>query len=158
MFKKLGVKADKLEGLFAQAACHTPPTLDQLVTSAIMARGNKKPSSTFVGQVILDALPRSGGPTEPSSPFIYHVSDPPESLPFQNCPHLPYFSRPIASMSEVRQPPDHLVDKFGRLCFHCGHTGHWRADYPQTKGVINPNPRPPSPGYWRAACSATPKH
>ncbi|MBW0494746.1 hypothetical protein O181_034461 [Austropuccinia psidii MF-1] len=29
IFKKLGVKADNIEGLLAQASCHAPPTLDQ---------------------------------------------------------------------------------------------------------------------------------
>ncbi|MBW0464354.1 hypothetical protein O181_004069 [Austropuccinia psidii MF-1] len=71
MFKKLGVKVDELKGLFAQVACHAPPTLDQLVTSVMMARGNEKPLSTFVGQVISNALPRSGGPTQ--SPLPFHL-------------------------------------------------------------------------------------
>ncbi|MBW0557147.1 hypothetical protein O181_096862 [Austropuccinia psidii MF-1] len=59
IFKKLGVEANELEGLLAQAACHTPPTLDQvafdqLVMAALQAKGKEKPLSTFVGQVILN--------------------------------------------------------------------------------------------------------
>ncbi|MBW0542201.1 hypothetical protein O181_081916 [Austropuccinia psidii MF-1] len=54
IFKKLGVDGDQLEGLLAQAVCHPPASLDQvafnqLVTSAILAKGDEKPSSTFVG-------------------------------------------------------------------------------------------------------------
>ncbi|MBW0478000.1 hypothetical protein O181_017715 [Austropuccinia psidii MF-1] len=40
----------------------------------------------------------------------------------------------------VRRPPNHLVDKFGAACFHCGRPGHWRADFPSTKGFVKPNP------------------
>ncbi|MBW0575227.1 hypothetical protein O181_114942 [Austropuccinia psidii MF-1] len=54
LFKKLGIEAEDLEGLLAQLACHAPPTLDQLVTAAILLKGKEKPSSTFVGQVILN--------------------------------------------------------------------------------------------------------
>ncbi|MBW0461664.1 hypothetical protein O181_001379 [Austropuccinia psidii MF-1] len=44
LFKKLGIEAEELEGLLAQAACHMPPTLnqaafDQLVTKAILSKG-----------------------------------------------------------------------------------------------------------------------
>ncbi|MBW0485954.1 hypothetical protein O181_025669 [Austropuccinia psidii MF-1] len=60
IFKKLGVDGHELKGLLAQAACHPPASLDwvafdQLVTSAILAKGDEKPSSMFVGQVILNA-------------------------------------------------------------------------------------------------------
>ncbi|MBW0517255.1 hypothetical protein O181_056970 [Austropuccinia psidii MF-1] len=60
MFKKLGIKDNELEGLLAQAACHAPTALnqmafDQLVTAAILAKGEEKLNSTFVGQVILNA-------------------------------------------------------------------------------------------------------
>ncbi|MBW0462912.1 hypothetical protein O181_002627 [Austropuccinia psidii MF-1] len=46
------------------------------------------------------------------------------------------------------RPPKHLMDKFGGLCFHCGHTGHWQVE--------NPNPRPPSPGSLWTAHLGTP--
>ncbi|MBW0501222.1 hypothetical protein O181_040937 [Austropuccinia psidii MF-1] len=157
LFKKLGVEADEIEGLLAQAACHAPSTLDQLVTSAIMARGSKKPLSTFVGQAILNALPAANGPTQHSSPFIYRVSDLPGSSHFQSRLRSPYSPKPISTTSEVRQPPEHLVDKFGGSCFHCGCTGHWQADCPVTKGFTNPNPRPPLPAHWRTPCPATPE-
>ncbi|MBW0461370.1 hypothetical protein O181_001085 [Austropuccinia psidii MF-1] len=60
LFKKLGIKAEELEGLLAQVVCHAPPTLDQaafdqLIRAAILSKGKEKPSSTFMGQVILNA-------------------------------------------------------------------------------------------------------
>ncbi|MBW0520872.1 hypothetical protein O181_060587 [Austropuccinia psidii MF-1] len=68
IFKKLGINGDKLEGLLAQAACHPPASLDwvafdQLVTSAKLAKGDKKPWSMFIGQVILNAS--TPGPSPP---------------------------------------------------------------------------------------------
>ncbi|MBW0500886.1 hypothetical protein O181_040601 [Austropuccinia psidii MF-1] len=82
MFKKLGIKADELEGLLAQAACHAPATLDQmafdqLVTTAILSKGNKKPNSTFVRQVILNASGKADKHTHQLSPFVYRLADPP---------------------------------------------------------------------------------
>ncbi|MBW0563557.1 hypothetical protein O181_103272 [Austropuccinia psidii MF-1] len=83
MFKKLGIEADKLEGLLVQAVCHAPPTLDQatfdqLITTAILSKGDKKPTSTFVGQVIINASQRSEEQAWETSPLVYRVSDPPE--------------------------------------------------------------------------------
>ncbi|MBW0467026.1 hypothetical protein O181_006741 [Austropuccinia psidii MF-1] len=83
MFKKLGIEADKLEGLLVQAVCHAPPTLDQaafnqLITAAILSKGNKKPTLTFVGQVIINASQQSKKQAWETSPFVYRVSDPPE--------------------------------------------------------------------------------
>ncbi|MBW0579502.1 hypothetical protein O181_119217 [Austropuccinia psidii MF-1] len=162
MFKKLGVKADKLKDLLAQAACHFPPTLfqiafDQLITSTIIARGNKKPSLTFVGQVILSVSLENSGHIQHSSPFLYCVSDPPGSWPFQILPCSPYSSKPVVPTCEVRRPPEHLVNRFGGLCFHCERTGHWQADCPQTKGVANPNPRSSLPWPWCASRPVTPE-
>ncbi|MBW0496743.1 hypothetical protein O181_036458 [Austropuccinia psidii MF-1] len=158
IFKKLGVKANELEGLLAQATCHALPTLNQLVTATILAKGNEKPSSTFVGQVILNTFEKNSKFTQFSSPFIYHVSDPPESFPSFTCPHSPHFSRPMASMSNVCHPPEHLVDKFGRSCFHCRYTEHWQADCPRTKEVTNPNLQPTSPGPFCPVQPGTPDH
>ncbi|MBW0514301.1 hypothetical protein O181_054016 [Austropuccinia psidii MF-1] len=106
IFKKLGVDGDELEGLLAQAACHPPASLDwvafnQLVTCAILAKGDKKP--------------------------------------FQ-----------------VRLPPEHLVDWFGGLCFHCGCACHWQDDCPHTKGFANPNLCLASPGPFQTPCPGTP--
>ncbi|MBW0486830.1 hypothetical protein O181_026545 [Austropuccinia psidii MF-1] len=159
IFKKLGVDGDELEGLLAQAACHPPASLDrvafdQLVTSSILAKGDEKPSSTFVGQVILNASQRDD--KQHTSPFVYRVADPPERQTLSPRPCSPYVAKPFGSTSEVRRPPDHLVDRFGGSCFHCGRTGHWRADCPVTKGFANPNPRPPSPGPFRSPRLATP--
>ncbi|MBW0461135.1 hypothetical protein O181_000850 [Austropuccinia psidii MF-1] len=64
----------------------------------------------------------------------------------------------MVSTSEVRQPSEHLVNKFGVLCFHCGRIGHWPVDCPQTKGVMNTNPRSSSPGPWHATRPVTPEH
>ncbi|MBW0511332.1 hypothetical protein O181_051047 [Austropuccinia psidii MF-1] len=52
---------------------------------------------------------------------------------------------PWHQAADIRQPPDHLVNKFGAVCFHCGCPGHWRADCPNTRGVANPTPRQHSP-------------
>ncbi|MBW0521633.1 hypothetical protein O181_061348 [Austropuccinia psidii MF-1] len=63
MLKKLGIEADELRGLLAQASCHAPTSLDQvafnqLITTAILPKGDDKPFSTFVGQVILNSSQR----------------------------------------------------------------------------------------------------
>ncbi|MBW0471929.1 hypothetical protein O181_011644 [Austropuccinia psidii MF-1] len=125
LFKKLGIDADELEGLLAQTACHPPPSLDcvafdQLVTSAILAKGDEKPSSTFVGQVILSTSRRDDDHT--SSPFVYRVADSQDHPQPHQRPRSPYFARPMGSSGEVRWPPDHLVKRFGGACFHCGRT------------------------------------
>ncbi|MBW0572912.1 hypothetical protein O181_112627 [Austropuccinia psidii MF-1] len=133
LFKKLGVDADELEGLLAQAACHAPPTLDQLVTCSIMARGSEKQLSTFVGEAILNALPAINGLTQHSSPFIYRVSEPPQLSPFQSRPRSPYSYKPIATTSKVHQPPEHLIDKPPL-------PAHWHTPRP-----ANPERRPPPP-------------
>ncbi|MBW0495713.1 hypothetical protein O181_035428 [Austropuccinia psidii MF-1] len=151
IFKKLGVDADELEGLLTQAACHAPASLDrvafnQLVTSAILAKGEEQPLSTFIGQVILNTSQRDNKHPQHASPFVYHISEPKEHLALSPCPGPPYFERPIALTSDVRCPPEHLADKFGVSCFHCGCTGHWQADHPHTKGVANPNLCLASPG------------
>ncbi|MBW0498255.1 hypothetical protein O181_037970 [Austropuccinia psidii MF-1] len=161
IFKKLGIDGDELEGLLAQAACHPLASLDrvafdQLVTSAILAKGDKKPSSTFVGQVILNASRRDDKPPQHTSPFVYRVSDPQERQDLPPCPGLPYVAKPFESTSNVHHPPEHLVDCFGGSCFHCGRTGHWPANCPITKGFANPNPRPPLPGPFRTPRPATP--
>ncbi|MBW0467129.1 hypothetical protein O181_006844 [Austropuccinia psidii MF-1] len=71
IFKKLGIDADELEGFLAQAACHTLPSLDrvafdQLVTSAILAKGDENPSSTFVGQTTRHFIQAPVCPTLPN--------------------------------------------------------------------------------------------
>ncbi|MBW0484399.1 hypothetical protein O181_024114 [Austropuccinia psidii MF-1] len=162
MFKKLGVDADKLEGLLAQAACHAPPNVgqvafDQLVTVAILAKGEEKPSSTFMGQVIMNALQRNLASSQRPSPFVYCVSDPLAPTMKPPCPRSPFFSKLADHPSNVRRPPDHLVNRFGGLCFHCGLTGHWRAGCPITRGFANPNPRPSSPGPSHLICQGTPE-
>ncbi|MBW0473512.1 hypothetical protein O181_013227 [Austropuccinia psidii MF-1] len=77
MFKKLGIEVEKLKGLFAQALCHAPPTLDQLITTAIL--------SAFVGQVIINASQQGDYQACEPSPFVYCVSEPPSLIR----PHSP---------------------------------------------------------------------
>ncbi|MBW0494048.1 hypothetical protein O181_033763 [Austropuccinia psidii MF-1] len=161
MFKKLGIDADELEGLLAQATCRPPPTLDQaafdqLITAAILSKGEDKPASTFVGQVIINASQRGKEQARESSPFVYQLSTPQEPPSQYPRPQSPYNPRPGISSNEVRRPPNHLVDKFGASCFHCGRAGHWRADCPHTRGVANPNPRSISPGPSRHLRPGTP--
>ncbi|MBW0518019.1 hypothetical protein O181_057734 [Austropuccinia psidii MF-1] len=98
MFKKLGIEADQLEGLLAQAACHAPATLDQLVTTAILAKGEEKPNSTFVGQVILNASMKDNENTRQLSPFVYCVADPPTNPIHSHRDHRTLgVSRPISA-------------------------------------------------------------
>ncbi|MBW0512436.1 hypothetical protein O181_052151 [Austropuccinia psidii MF-1] len=149
LLKKLGVKADELEGLLAQAVCHAPTTLNQmafnqLVTTAILARGEEKPT-TFVGQIILNASTKANKDNCQLSPFVYRIADPPATPTYPQRPCSPGPTQPWRQAEEVRRPPDHLVDRFGATCFHCGRAGHWHADFPNTKGVANPNLRPPRP-------------
>ncbi|MBW0527975.1 hypothetical protein O181_067690 [Austropuccinia psidii MF-1] len=118
--------------------------------SAILAKGDKKPSSTFMGQVILNTLRRDNKHPQHTLPFAYRISEPQELLAPSPCPHSPYVAKPIALVRDVRRPPEHMVDKFGGSCFHCGHTGHWRANCPHTKGVTNPNLRSALPGPFQA--------
>ncbi|MBW0554243.1 hypothetical protein O181_093958, partial [Austropuccinia psidii MF-1] len=143
MFKKLGIEADELEGLLAQSLCHAPATLDQtafnqLVTAAILSKGNEKPNSTFVRQVILNASAKADDHTRQLSPFVYRVADPPTMPTHTRRPPSPGPPLPWCQASDLRQPPNHLIDKFRAACFHCGRPGHWRADCPTTKGFSNP--------------------
>ncbi|MBW0475828.1 hypothetical protein O181_015543 [Austropuccinia psidii MF-1] len=112
---------------------------------------------TFVGQVIMNALQKNTDSVQHPSPFVYCVSDPLAPAIQLPRPCSPFFSKPIDQPSDVRRPPEHLVNRFGGLCFHCGRTGHWRADYPHTKGFSNPNPRPPSPGPSHPVHQGTPE-
>ncbi|MBW0552967.1 hypothetical protein O181_092682 [Austropuccinia psidii MF-1] len=156
MFKKLGIEADELKGLLAQATCWAPPTLDQLITAAILSKGDEKPSLTFVGQVIINASQRGTEQPREPSPFVYHLSDPPDAPTIYSRPRSPYSSQPSVLSGDVRRPASHIVDRFGASCFHYGRTGPWRADCPFTKGMANPNPRPSSPAPFCPTRPATP--
>ncbi|MBW0473335.1 hypothetical protein O181_013050 [Austropuccinia psidii MF-1] len=96
MFKKLGIEAEELEGLLAQTLCHVPLTLDQaafdqLSNVAILSKGNKRPSSTFVGQVILNASQSRPDMAQLPSPFVYWVSHPPELTLMYSWSKSPYY-------------------------------------------------------------------
>ncbi|MBW0473202.1 hypothetical protein O181_012917 [Austropuccinia psidii MF-1] len=95
MCNKLGIKANKLKGLLAQETCWAPPTLDQtafnqLITVAILSKGDEKPSSTFVSQVIINASQRVSKQAREPSPFVYHLSNPPEEPMHYSRPRSPY--------------------------------------------------------------------
>ncbi|MBW0496322.1 hypothetical protein O181_036037 [Austropuccinia psidii MF-1] len=129
MFKKLGVDPNELEGLLAQAACHAPPKVgqvafNQLVMAAILAKGDKKPLLTFLGQVIINASQKNTDPDQRPSPFIYCVSEPLAPVIHPPHPCSPFFSKPVEQAGNVPRPPEHLFNKFGGSCFHCGRTGH----------------------------------
>ncbi|MBW0492026.1 hypothetical protein O181_031741 [Austropuccinia psidii MF-1] len=106
--------------------------------------------------VIINASQQGSEQAWELSPFVYHLSDLPEAPIHYSRPFSPYNPRPSLSLGEVRRPPNHLVDKFCASCFHCGRAGHWCAYCPHTRGVANPNPRPPSPMPFRPMRPATP--
>ncbi|MBW0474000.1 hypothetical protein O181_013715 [Austropuccinia psidii MF-1] len=103
MFKKLVIKADELEGLLAQATCWAPPAFNQLSTKAILSKGDEKPSLTFVGQVIINASQQGTKQPREPSPFIYHLSNPPDAPMTYSRPRSPYGSQPSVSSGDVRQ-------------------------------------------------------
>ncbi|MBW0577425.1 hypothetical protein O181_117140 [Austropuccinia psidii MF-1] len=137
------VQEARHQGLLAQSVCHAPATLDQLVTTTILAKGEEKPNSTFVGQVILSASMKTNKDSHQLSPFVYHVADLPANPTHSHRPHSPGPSHPWRQTTDIRRPPDHLVDRFGAACFHCGRPRRWCMDCPNTKGVMNPNPHQP---------------
>ncbi|MBW0550649.1 hypothetical protein O181_090364 [Austropuccinia psidii MF-1] len=117
----LKVEVDEFKSLIAQVECHTLPTLnqvafDQLVTVAILAKNEDKPSLAFVGQVILNGSSKVEDFTRNSPSFVYRMAD---SAQISSSPTT---TAPSSSM--VRRLPNHLVDKFGAACFHCGRQGH----------------------------------
>ncbi|MBW0498970.1 hypothetical protein O181_038685 [Austropuccinia psidii MF-1] len=137
MFKKLNI-----EGLLAQFACHAPPTLDQLVTAAILSKGDEKPLSTFVEQVIINESQQQEDQAPGPSPFVYRFSESQAStlfLPKLAKPHNPC---PVLTQGDILRPADPLsvglelcvfiVDglAIGELIAH-------------TMGMANPRPRSP---------------
>ncbi|MBW0478743.1 hypothetical protein O181_018458 [Austropuccinia psidii MF-1] len=62
----------------------------------------------------------------------------------------------MLTQADEHQPPDHLVDRLGASCFHCGCPAHWRADFPHTRDMANPHPRSPLPTPFYPARPATP--
>ncbi|MBW0524107.1 hypothetical protein O181_063822 [Austropuccinia psidii MF-1] len=117
IFKKLGVDTDELEGLLAQAGCHAPPKIgqvafNQLVTVAILAKGNEKPSLTFLGQVIMNA--DSG---QCPSPFVYRVSDPLAPAIQLPRPHSPFFPNLLINQAMCAVPLSLLSTGWGGGAF-----------------------------------------
>ncbi|MBW0532580.1 hypothetical protein O181_072295 [Austropuccinia psidii MF-1] len=106
LLKKLGLEADELEGLLAQASCHAPATLDQLVTTAMLVRGEEKPNLTFVGQVILNASTKTDKDNRQLSPFVYRMADPPATPTYPQRPHSPGPSQPWRQAAEGVTDPN----------------------------------------------------
>ncbi|MBW0536489.1 hypothetical protein O181_076204 [Austropuccinia psidii MF-1] len=102
LLKKLGVEADELEGLLAQAVCHAPATLNQLVTTTILARGEEKPNLTFVVQVILNASTKTNEDNCQLSPFVSLVAHPTATPTYPQRPCSPGPSQPWHQAAEVR--------------------------------------------------------
>ncbi|MBW0545559.1 hypothetical protein O181_085274 [Austropuccinia psidii MF-1] len=116
------VQEARNQGLLAQSVCHAPVTLDQLVTTAILAKREEKPNSTFVGQVILNASTKTNEDNRQLSPFVYRIADLPANPTHSHRPHSLGPSHPWHQTTDIR---------------------HWRTDCPNTKGVANPNPHQP---------------
>ncbi|MBW0483192.1 hypothetical protein O181_022907 [Austropuccinia psidii MF-1] len=128
MFKKLGIKANELEGLLAQAACQAPMTLnqtafDQLIMTAILARGEEKPTLPFAGQVLLNASTKIDKNNCPLSPFVYLMADPPATPDHPNWPQSLSPSHPWRQMADFRQPLITLLANFGPPVFTVVATG-----------------------------------
>ncbi|MBW0542385.1 hypothetical protein O181_082100 [Austropuccinia psidii MF-1] len=137
MLKKLGIKANELEGLLAQAACHTPATLNQLVTTAILAKGEEKPNSTFVGQVILNASTKADENTRQLSPFVYRMADPPTTPIHSHQDHRTLgVSRPTSD-----NPPTILSTNLGTPAFTVVAPGI-RGRLSKHKGSRKPQSKP----------------
>ncbi|MBW0506186.1 hypothetical protein O181_045901 [Austropuccinia psidii MF-1] len=151
IFKKLSI-----DGLLAQVACHVLLTLDQdafeqLVMAAIFLKGDEKQCLAFVWKVIINASQLQEGQTQVPSPFVYGVSESQPLTWFFPKPAMTHNPCPMLTQADICQPPDHLVDRFGASCFHCGRPGHWRDDCPHTRGMATPHPRSPlpTPFPWR---------
>ncbi|MBW0542072.1 hypothetical protein O181_081787 [Austropuccinia psidii MF-1] len=106
LLKKLGVEADELEGLLAQAVCHAAATLNQLVTTAILARGEEKPNLTFVVQVILNPSTKTNKDNCQLSPFVSLVAHPPATQTYLQRPCSPGPSQPWRQAAEVVVNPN----------------------------------------------------
>ncbi|MBW0467608.1 hypothetical protein O181_007323 [Austropuccinia psidii MF-1] len=111
---------------------------DQLITTALLERREEKPTLRFVGQVTLNSA------TQHSSPFVYQVANTPVLQVFPDFSPSTLSNCPWHQATDVRRPPDHIVNKFGTACFHSGRPGHWCLDCLNKRGVANPNLQPSS--------------
>ncbi|MBW0473651.1 hypothetical protein O181_013366 [Austropuccinia psidii MF-1] len=141
IFKKLGIEAEELEGLLAQALWHAQPKLDQvafdqLITEMILSKGEERPSLTFVGQVILNASQGRLETTRLLSLLVYCMSNPPELASIYPWPRSPYQGWRIALTSNVHCPPNNLVEKFGCSCFHYAQTAPTPAVLQTPMGML----------------------
>ncbi|MBW0549177.1 hypothetical protein O181_088892 [Austropuccinia psidii MF-1] len=130
MFKKLNIEANKLQGLLAQVSCHAPQTLtqeafDQLITAAMLWKGDKNPFLTFVGQVIINASQRQDDQAQMPSTFVYQVSELPDLTPYMLHNPRPSLCRVMSvdrqiTLSKKLAPHASIVDvpAIGRLTAH----------------------------------------
>ncbi|MBW0526958.1 hypothetical protein O181_066673 [Austropuccinia psidii MF-1] len=153
----LGVEADELEGLLAQAACHAPPSLgevafDQLVTAAILAKGDKKPLSTFIGQIIMNASQKDSEATQHPSPFFYCVSEPLDSPALYSRLQSPHFPRTLALTNKVHRPLNIFSIGLGALASTVVglETGEPTAHTP--RGTPEHRSQPPSSPHYQREC------
>ncbi|MBW0479631.1 hypothetical protein O181_019346 [Austropuccinia psidii MF-1] len=133
VLKRLKVDADELEGLLAQAVCHTPPSLsrasfDQLITASILATNVEKPSATAVGQMIIKETVKQDGRSRHTSPEAHCSAEFNPQAPSSSFPSSALAITEFQVEPSVWKPPEHLIKRFGNTCYQCGKKGHWRAD------------------------------
>ncbi|MBW0518647.1 hypothetical protein O181_058362 [Austropuccinia psidii MF-1] len=95
LLKKLGIKADELE-----------------VTTAILAKGDEKPTLTFVVQIILNASTKANKENHQLSPFLYRVAERPATPTYPQRPRSPGPTQPwcqASTLSPRQQIRCHLL-------------------------------------------------
>ncbi|MBW0538590.1 hypothetical protein O181_078305, partial [Austropuccinia psidii MF-1] len=97
------------------------------IGSTIIASGKENPSAAFVAQVLSNSITTIERNSRHPTPFINCFS---EVTSFTASPTA-LRSLLAPPPSEPRRPPDHLLERFGTSCHHCGEGGHWKADCPR---------------------------